>query len=152
MTRFGKFVLVAAVFAAILAVSSGMLLAYGLAHSRMVRVDLRERFHRGTLSLQLPVPAGLLAAAIDAAAFDSRRQACRYRSAAALHAWRPAARAACRALAHAPDGVLVTVESGPGKVSVVKRGDTVEVHVESPEGDVRVTTPAGLVWHLADVV
>ncbi len=152
MTRFGRFMLIAAVFAAVLAVSSGMLLAYGLAHSRMVRVEMRERYHNGTLALQLPVPASLLAAAIDAAAFNSQHQVCRYHSAAALHAWRPAARAACRALANAPDGVMVTVESGPDKVKVVKRGDTLEVQVESPQGNVRVTTPAGLVWHLADLV
>jgi hypothetical protein len=33
-----------------------------------------------------------------------------------------------------------------------KRGDTVEVQVHGPGGDVRVTTPAGLVWRLVGVV
>jgi len=153
MSRFGKFILIAVVFAAVLAVSSGMLLAYGLAHSRMVRVELRQHARNRTaaLDLEVPVPARLLAVAIDAAAFTSHER-CRHRSQETLHAWRPAVRAACRALAAAPDGVLAVVESGPGKVTLVKRGDTVEVHVQGPEGDVKVTTPAGLVWHLADLV
>jgi hypothetical protein len=155
MSRFARFMLIVLVFAALFAVSAGMVVAYGLSHSRMVRVELRQRSSAGSLDLDLPVPAGLVAAAIDLAAAAATHDGCRHlspRTAFHAHAWRPAARAACRALAGAPDGTLVQVESGPGTVQVVKRGDTIEIHVHSPEGDVRVTTPAGLVWHLSDLV
>ena len=154
MSRFAKFMLIAVVAAAMFALSAGMLVAYGLSHSRMVRVELRQRSTAGSLDLDLPVPAALLAAAIDVAAVAGPHEQCRLSPHRALrpHAWRPAARAACRALAAAPDGTLVQVEGGTGTVQVVKRGDTIEIRVHSPEGDVRVTTPAGLVWHLADLV
>jgi hypothetical protein len=120
----------------------------------MVRVELRQRSAAGSLDVDLPVPAGLLAAVIDTAVAAGSSE-CRHLSPHATrkaHDWRPAARAACRALAGAPDGTLVKVESGEGTVQVVKRGDTIEIHVHSQEGDVRVTTPAGLIWHLADLV
>jgi hypothetical protein len=152
MTRFAKFMLVAAAFAAVLAVGSGMLLAYGLSHVGLVKVEVRERAHAGSFDLSLPVPAGLLAGAIDLAALARSPNGHRNPGLHAWHAWRPAARAACRALARSPDGVLVTVESGPETVRIVKRGDIVEIKVHGPQGDVRVTTPAGLVWHFAEVV
>jgi len=151
MSRFAKFMLVAAAFAAVLAVCGAMLLAYALAHAPTVTVVMRENAHGANLDLRLPVPSGVVAAAIDLAAVAGPRDRCP-RLSPALHAWRPAARAACRALAGGPDGVLVEVESGPGTVRVVKRGDTVEVLVHSPAGDVRVTTPTGLVRQLADLV
>lgn len=155
MSRFAKFMLVALVLAALFALSAGMLVAYGISHSRMVRVELRQRYAAGSLDLDLPMPAGLVAAAIDAAAVAEPRPGCRHlspRGALQAHAWRPAARAACRALAGAPDGTLVQVEGGTGTVQIVKRGDTIEIQVHAPEGDVRVTAPAGLLWHLADLV
>jgi len=152
MSRFAKFMLVAAAFAAVLAVCGGMLLAYALAHAPTVTVVMRENARGANLDLRLPVPSGVVAAAIDLAAVAGPRDRCPRLSPQALHAWRPAARAACRALAGSPDGVLVEVESGPGTVRVVKRGDTLEVLVHSPAGDVRVTTPTGLVRQLADLV
>jgi hypothetical protein len=152
MTRFAKFMLVAVAFAAVLAVGSGMLLAYGLAHVGLVKVEVRERAHAGRFDLSLPVPAGLLARAIDLAALAGPSDGCRHPTPRAWHAWRPAVRAACRALARSPDGVLVTVESGPETVRIVKRRHVVEIQVHGPQGDVRVITPAGLVWHFADVV
>ncbi len=153
MSRFGKFLLVATVFASLLAVGSGVLAGYALTHGRMVRLEMHQRSHAGSLDLDLPLPAGLVTAAIELAAIapDStapRHDACPRR----LHAWRPAMRAACRALAGAPDGTLLRVDSSRGRVLVIKRGDTVEVQVLGPEGEVRVTTPAGVVWHLADLV
>lgn len=153
MSRFARFMLIVVIFAAVFAVSAGMLVAYGLTHARLVRVQMHQRSGAGSFDLDLPVPAGLVATAIDLAAVSGHHESCRHLSPRTTrHAWRPAARAACRALAAAPDGTLVQVESGPANVRVVKRGDTVEVQVHSPEGDVTVTTPAGLVWHLADLV
>jgi hypothetical protein len=155
MSRFARFMLIAGVLAALCAVGCGMLVAYVLTESPLVRVQMHQRSHAGSLVLDLPVPAVLAAATIDlaaAAAADEDRRHGLPRSAFGAHAWRPAARAACRALATGPDGTLVQVESGPGTVQVIKRGDTIEIQVHSPDGDVRVTTPAGLVWRLADLV
>jgi hypothetical protein len=152
MSRFARFMLIVVIFAAVFAVSAGMLVAYGLSHARLVRVEMHQRSGAGSFDLDLPFPAGLVGAAIDLAAVSAPHEGCRHLSPRTTHAWRPAARAACRALAGAPDGTLVQVESGPANVKVVKRGDTVEIQVHSPEGDVSVTAPAGLVWHLADLV
>jgi hypothetical protein len=156
MSRFARFMLIVGVFAALFAVGSGMLVAYVLTHGSLVKVEVRQRSNAGSLDLDLPLPAGLVAAAIDLAAVAEAGEESRHLpppgSTFRVHAWRPAARAACRALAGAPDGTLVQVESGPETVQVIKRGDTVEVQVHGLEGEVRVVTPAGLIWHLADLV
>jgi hypothetical protein len=156
MTPFARFMLIATACAAMLAIAGGLLLAHGLAHGELMTVELREPGHAGRFGLRLPVPAGLVAGALDLAAIAGSGEECQLRhfarSRAAWRAWRPAARAACRALAAGGDGTLVDVAGGPGTVRVVKRGDTVEIRVHGPGGDVRVTTPAALVRHLAGVI
>jgi hypothetical protein len=159
-----KFVLVATAAVTFLLLGAGALLAYGLFHGGVVHVQIHDRSPHSNVDLDLPVPAGLLvglsyvaemANAADEAdeagrgsAFSGRHRLRLHR----LHAWRPAARAACEALAAGPDGLLLDVANGEETVRIRKQSDTLDIHVEGPGTDVHVTAPAGLLRHLANVV
>jgi hypothetical protein len=152
-----KFVLVATAAVTLLLLGAGALLAYGLVHSGTVHVLIHDRSPRSTVDLDLPVPAGLVTGLLDLAGVASMVPSFDHRllhlhGLHRLHAWRPAARAACRALADGPDGLLVDVADGAETVRIRKQSDTLDIHVEGPGTDVHITTPAGLLRHLANVV
>jgi hypothetical protein len=179
-----KFVLIATAAVTFLLAGAGALLAYSLFHSGTVHIQIHDHSPHSTVDLDLPVPAGLLADVLDLAgvaemadmaevaeradqsdqgdfAADAppfargERSLLHFRR---LHTWRPAARAACQALADGPDGLLLDVANGANgangaeTVRIRKQSGTLDIHIESLGTDVHITTPVGLLRHLANVV
>ncbi len=153
-----KFVLLATVAVTLLLCGAGALLAYGLFHSGTVHVAVLDASPGNTVDIDLPIPAGLVAGLLDLAAIADLSDHHHSRHFLRLHPWRPAARAACDALAKGPDGLLVDIAGGAGgaggdeTVRISKTADTLDIRVQGPRTDVHITAPAGLLRHLANIV
>ena len=72
------------------------------------------------------------------------------RHAKELRPWLPAIRIASKSLAEAPDAVLVEVKDEHDHLVITKKGRTLLVDVTSPDADVHVAVPLGMVNSIAE--
>jgi hypothetical protein len=119
------------------AVGIPVLTAGAVAVTGLAVVDVRER-HGGS-RIVVPVP---LALAQAAAAFVPERKT-RFHVGHEAARYLPVARDVLEALGDAADGELVEVEEPGHRVSIVKEGGSLRVHVEDSDERVDVNVPIG---------
>lgn len=147
MSKKAKILLTVAVCFALVFVGSGVLVAATVVSSGLVKVAV----HQPDVELDFSVPAALvhmglltLPLVLEENVMEDVR--------AELGEAGPAAAAALRAIAEAPDAVLVDVQDNGERVRVVKQGRHLEVHVESADGTVEISLPAGLLGSIARAI
>lgn len=147
-----KVVAVMVLMMLVLVVGSGLLLAAAVARAGLMTVEVHSSGPEGDVDLTVPVPAVLVPLAVLGArlapdvACDLDGVRCR------LADWTPAAAAALRELAAAPDAVLVDVRDHGDSVQIVKRGDRLEIEVDDGRDRVEVTMPVELLPALAEAL
>lgn len=135
---------------AVLAV--GWVLAVGAVYAigGVLSVEVHERTEG--IDLYLPLPAAAVDATLSLAApFCWRPGGAHHlgRLGIAAEEWLPQARQILAALERSPDATLVTVEDGPTRVRVAKKGSRLHVEVDDPDVHVRVALPARLLTRAA---
>ena len=120
------------------AVAIPVLTAGAVAVTGVAVVDVQQR---GGRHIFVPVP---LALAQVAAAFVPERKTRLHLGHDAAR-YLPVAREMLQALGDAPDGELVQVEEPEHRVSIVKEGGTLRIHVEDKDERVDVNVPIGAV-------
>jgi hypothetical protein len=127
------------------ATSAAALVTAGVRHGGFVRIAVEERGGE-PVSLEILLPTPLAGAAVsvtgwlmpDAARAEMRRE---------LGEVGPLLRALAAELERCPDATLVEVDDGADRVRIAKDGGRLVVRVRSPEADVDVELPVGLVSH-----
>jgi len=108
-----------------------------------VHVCVHEKRPGGT-NIRLLVPAVVIPAALRLAPERDLQKA-----SAEIQPYLPAIKIAAEELAKCPDGPLVLVTSPKERVSIVKRGESLVIDVDSPEETVHVSFPLKMVHSVA---
>lgn len=151
MGRTGKVVLVLFVLVALFWAGVAAAFAWAVhtvATSPSIEVQVREHGARPA-RISLHLPAALVVGAV-ALAPDTVFEGLygQIGGDIDLERWGPAASELARQLESMPDATLVEVRDGGEQVTVEKRGDELRIRVRSPDADVDVTLPVGLVGRL----
>jgi hypothetical protein len=147
MSRGAKILLAVALTFVVLMVGSGMLLAATVVRAGALRVKVHEPGSRGT-HVDLTIPAAVVYLGLDVLPLvleDEIEAEIR----TDLREYGPAMAAALRELENAPDAVLVDVRDAAERVRVSKKGRTLEVRVDGPDGRYEITLPASLLGRIA---
>lgn len=148
MNTIAKLLLAAVLTLAVLVVGSGTLLAASIARSGMVTVKIHETGPHGVKHLYVPVPAALVDLSLDVVPMLAGKDVFgEIRS--DLGDMGPAMAAALTELEDAPDAVLVDIQDGHENVRIVKEGDSLEIRVDGPDGQVEISLPASLLGRIA---
>ena len=148
MNTIAKLLFAAVLTLAVLVVGSGTLLAASVARSGMMTVRIHEMGPHGVKNLYVPVPAALVNLGLDMVPMLTGRDVFgEVRS--DLGDMGPAFAAALTELEDAPDAVLVDIQDGHENVRIVKEGDSLEIQVDGPDGQVEVSLPASLLGRIA---
>jgi len=115
-----------------------LLFVGSLLSAKYVVVDVREGGPQGH-HIWIPVPMALAQMALSFAPAEAREVEAPPEAAQYL----PAARRLVDELAKAPDGALVEVEDHATRVSIVKLGSVIKIHVEDGDDRVDVAFPLG---------
>ena len=139
MTRRGKISF--AIFVGVVFLCAGVVTGFALSLHAMgtIVVDVREHGARGGDDISIHIPGALAKAAlmvVPNVAFDGVGPRMRKHL--------PAAREACRALAQAPDFVLVEMASRDGAVRISKEGNELIIVTDSPGQTIHVRVPVKL--------
>jgi hypothetical protein len=126
-----------------LALGTLVLVAAVIYDTGAVRVRVHEKGPDGT-NIRLLVPAVVIPAALRLAPEEDLRKA-----STEIQPYLPAIKIAAEELAKCPDGPLVLVTSPKERVSIVKRGDSLVIDVDSPRETVHVSFPLKMVCSVA---
>ncbi|HUU14550.1 MAG TPA: hypothetical protein VM182_12735 [Terriglobia bacterium] len=108
-----------------------------------VRIRVHEKKTDGE-NIRLIVPAAVVPLAMRLAPDKDLRKASKD-----VQPYLPALKIAAEELAKCPDGPLVQVTSSKERVSIVKRGGSLEIDVDSPEETVHISFPLKMVHSVA---
>jgi hypothetical protein len=108
-----------------------------------VRIRVHEKKADGE-NIRLIVPAAAVPLAMRLAPEKDLRKASKD-----VQPYLPAIKIAAEELAKCPDGPLVQVTNSKERVSIVKRGGTLEIDVDSPDETVHVSFPLKMVHAVA---
>ncbi len=147
MSKTAKILLTVAVCWLVIVIGSGVALAATVVRGGLVKVAVDQPGR----NLDIAVPAALVHVGLAALPFvleDEVMADVR----AEVGDFGPAAAAALRAVEEAPDAVLVDIQDNGETVRVIKKGRHLEVHVQSADGDVEITLPAGLLGSIARAI
>jgi hypothetical protein len=112
-------------------------------HAGAVRVSIHQKTPDGH-HLRLIAPAVLVPVVLRFVPDEKLREA-----SAEMQAWLPAIKIASRELARCPDGPLVEVDGPQEKVSIVKRGSSLVIDVNSAQETVHISFPLKVVTAVA---
>ncbi len=104
-----------------------------------IRVRVREKTPEGS-NIRVIVPAVLVPVALKLAPDEKLQKA-----SSDLRPWLPTIKVAAEELARCPDGTFVEVTNSHEKVSIVKRGGSLVIDVDSPGETVHVSFPLKVV-------
>ncbi len=121
---------------AVLCIMGSLALVVAVAYSMgTVTVSVDEKKPNGQ-HVYVPVPAVVIPLGMRLAPSEDLADA-----AAEVRPWLPAIKAASEELVRCPDTTLVEVTSPEEKVRIAKSGNSIIIHVDSPEENVHVSVP-----------
>lgn len=144
MSRSAKILLAVALTFVALMIGSGVLLATSFVRAGTVTV----KFHEPGRHIDVKIPAVVVSLGLDVLPLVLEDEiSADIRT--GLRDYGPAMAAALQGLEDAPDAVLVDVQDASESVRITKRGRSLEIQVDNPEGRFEITVPAGLLGRIA---